>query len=84
MTCGNQVLTSKLADSPLVTRAGSVLAQKVAQVSVRSELDDDVEGTVLRAAAEQVENIDVLADHLHHFHFGDEVHEFRVRVALCR
>ena len=61
----------------------AVLAQKVAQVSVRSEFDDDVEWAVLSAAAEQIENVGVFADHLHHLHFRDEVHQFRVRVALC-
>ena len=59
-----------------------MLPEEVAQVAVRCELDDDVERAVLRAAAQQVEDVDVLADHLHHLHFRDEVHELRVRVAL--
>lgn len=76
--------TSELSDGAFVTRAGSVLAKKIAQVSVRCEFNDDVERSVLSAAAQQIENIGVFANHLHHLHFGYEVHQFRVGVTLYR
>lgn len=74
--------TSELSNGAFVTRAGSVLSQKVTQVAVRSEFHDDVQRAVLSAAAEQIENVGVLADHFHHLHFRDEIHQLSVSVAL--
>ena len=50
-------------------------------------LDDDVERAVLRADPEQVDDVDdvlVAADHLHHVHLGDEVDHLLVGVALLQ
>ena len=47
------------------------------------ELDDHVQRTVLRAATEQIEYVNILANHLHHFHFRHQIHKLRVSVALC-
>ena len=61
--------------------------QEVPEVAVLGVLDDDVEGPVLRADAEQVDDVDdvvVAADHLHHVHLGDEVDHLLVGVALLQ
>lgn len=71
-----------LAEHRPVPRAAA--PQEVAQVPVGRELHDDVERPVLRAAAEQVDDVDMLADHLHHLHLRDQRHHLRVRVALWK
>lgn len=67
-------------DSP-VPRA--MVPQELPQVPVGRVLHDDVERAVLRAAAQQVDDVHVLADHFHHLHLGYQRHHLRVRVALC-
>jgi len=59
-----------------------VLAEEVPEVAVEGVLHHDEQRPVLGAAAEQVDDVDVLADHFHHFHFGHQVHHFRIRVTL--
>lgn len=61
---------------------GSLLAEVVAQVAVRRVLDYDVQRAILRAAAQQVDDVDVPPDHLHHLHLRHQVHHLGVRVAL--
>ena len=68
----------------LVARGWSAFAQKVPQVTVLRKLNDDVERPVLGAHPQQVDDVDVAADHLHHVHLGDEVDHLGVRVSLLQ
>lgn len=73
------------ADQVLVVgSAEAVTPQEVLEVAVRGVLHDYVQWAVLAAAAEQVDDVDVLANHLHHLHLADQVLDVGVRVTLCK
>ena len=62
---------------------GATIAQEVAQVAIGGVLEDDVDGAVLGAAAEQVDDVPVLSHHLHHFHFLYQVRHLPIRCVIC-
>lgn len=49
---------------------------------MRCKLHDDVEGTVLGTTTQQIDDVDVFTDHLHHLHFRHQIHHLVVGVAL--
>lgn len=71
------------ADYWLVAGRGTMVPKEVAQIAVRGELHDHVEWTTLRTCTEQINYVYVFANHLHHLHFGHQIHHLGVSVTLC-
>lgn len=62
------LLLEVCANSRLITRWWSVLSEEVPQVPVWGKFHHNVQWSILRAAAQQVDYVDMFANHLHHLH----------------
>lgn len=61
-----------------------MLSEEISQITVWCVFNDDIKRTILRTTTKKIYNIDVLSDHLHHFHLRHQIHHFVIGMALWK
>lgn len=74
-------------DQPRVTPRRQIQAtgfEEISQVAVRSELNDDKQGSALCAATKEIDDVAMSSDDFHHFHFLHQIGQLTIRGVTWR